>query len=73
MTVITRCENEGIVIGRDLVVTVLEIQADQIRLGFTCPARTPSYWEETLCLAMDDDEFDDVPRYYEPQEVFLEA
>ena len=79
MTVITRRENQGIVIGSDLCVTVLEVQADHVRLAFESSARVPSYWEETIYLDVIDDEsalderaHDDVElEVLEP--VFLEA
>ncbi len=37
MLVLTRRVNESIVIGNDIVVTVLEIQRDSIRLGIKAP------------------------------------
>jgi len=48
MQVISRRENEGVVIGEDVFVTVLEVGVDHVRLGIHSPERTPSYWEETL-------------------------
>lgn len=79
MTVITRRETQAIVIGSDLCVTVLEVQADHVRLAFESSARVPSYWEETIYLdatddtddeaALDDDELE----VLEPMGVFLEA
>jgi len=48
MRVISRCENEGLVIGDDISVTVLQIQYDCVRLAIACPRSMPSYWEETL-------------------------
>lgn len=37
MLVLTRRANQSIVIGGDIVVTVLEVKGDQIRLGITAP------------------------------------
>lgn len=37
MLVLTRRVNESIVIGNDIVVTVLEIQRDAIRIGIKAP------------------------------------
>ena len=48
MHVLTRRVNEGVVIGPSLHVTVLEIHEDHVRLAFSCPDPTPSYWEEVL-------------------------
>jgi len=50
MKVISRRENEGLVIGHDISVTVLQIRSDYVRLAISCPRLTPSYWEETLFL-----------------------
>jgi carbon storage regulator CsrA len=50
MKIYSRRENEGLVIGRDLYVTVLQIRNDHVRLGIACSRLTPSYWEETLFL-----------------------
>jgi carbon storage regulator CsrA len=48
MKIISRRENEGLVIGDDISVTVLQIKHDHVRLAVSCPRLTPSYWEETL-------------------------
>lgn len=48
MLVLTRRTNESIVIGNDIVVTVLEIKGDQIRLGISAPHEVPVYREELL-------------------------
>ncbi|MCU1500375.1 MAG: csrA [Acidimicrobiales bacterium] len=37
MLVLTRRPNQSIVIGGDVVVTVLEIRGDQVRLGIRAP------------------------------------
>lgn len=50
MTIITRGVNEGIAIGKDLIVEVLEVEADCVKLGIHCASRTPSYWEQTLYI-----------------------
>lgn len=41
MLVLTRKANEKLMIGNDIVVTVLEIRGDRVRLGFQAPASTP--------------------------------
>jgi carbon storage regulator CsrA len=50
MRIFSRCENEAILIGEDITVTILEIQDNFVRLAITCPRMTPAYWEETLFL-----------------------
>ncbi len=41
MLVLSRKKNEKIVIGDDVVVTVLEIRGDQIQLGISAPREIP--------------------------------
>lgn len=48
MQIISRQENEGLVIGDNIYVTVLKIQETEVRLGISSPNDNPSYWEETL-------------------------
>jgi carbon storage regulator len=44
--VLTRRANQSIVIGRDVVVTVLEIRGDQVRLGINAPRSVSVHREE---------------------------
>jgi carbon storage regulator len=46
--VLTRRKNQSIVIGNDIVVTVLEVKGDQIRLGITAPRDIEVFREELL-------------------------
>ena len=48
MLVLTRRKNQSIVIGDDIVVTVLEVKGDQIRLGITAPRDVQVYRSELL-------------------------
>ncbi len=48
MQVFSRGVNEGLVIGEDIYVTVLDIYEDRVRLGISSPNNCPSYWEQTL-------------------------
>ncbi|HUG92525.1 MAG TPA: carbon storage regulator [Planctomycetaceae bacterium] len=48
MLTITRQVNEGLVIGDNLRVTVLEIHEDHVRLAIENPHDEPSYWEEIV-------------------------
>jgi carbon storage regulator CsrA len=54
MKIISRRENEGLVIGQDISVTVLQIRNDHVRLAVSCPRLTPSYWEETLFVSAEE-------------------
>ena len=50
MQICTRQVNEGLVIGDDIHVTVLDIHNDHVRLGISSPHEFPSYWEQTLYI-----------------------
>lgn len=53
MQVIARNVNEGLVIGNDIVVKVLEIQSTFVRLGIETPKQAPFYREEILHIGDD--------------------
>lgn len=55
MKVISRRENEGLVIGEDIFVTVLHVRLNHVRLAISCSRLTPSYWEETLSWEPEDE------------------
>jgi carbon storage regulator len=46
MLVLTRKSNQSIVIGDDIIITVLEVRGDQIRLGITAPRDVSVHREE---------------------------
>ncbi len=46
MLVLTRQANQSIMIGHDVVVTVLEVRGDQVRLGVRAPRAIPVHREE---------------------------
>jgi carbon storage regulator len=48
MLVLTRKQNEGILIGNDIVVTVINIEGDKIRLGIEAPKNVRVIREELL-------------------------
>ncbi|MEX0702195.1 MAG: carbon storage regulator [Planctomycetales bacterium] len=50
MQTMTRRVHEGLVIGDEIEVTVLEIHEDHVRLGISDPREHPSYWEQILYL-----------------------
>ncbi len=60
MQVYQRGLNESLVIGHDVVVTVLDIQPHCVRIGIQDPEAIPPYWEETLYLHDDETESDDM-------------
>lgn len=50
MQIISRRENEGVVIDNQIVVTVLELGGDFVRLAIESPDEDPSYREEVIHL-----------------------
>ncbi len=48
MLVLTRRSTERVMIGDDVVVTVLEIRGDQVRLGIEAPRDVQVHREEVL-------------------------
>lgn len=48
MLVLTRRINERIMIGDDIVVTVLEVHGDQVRIGIDAPREIKVFREEVL-------------------------
>ena len=48
MLVLTRHVHQSIVIGQDVVVTVLEVRGDQVRLGITAPKDVQVHREEVF-------------------------
>jgi len=50
MHVISRSENEAIVINNSIIVTVLEVADDYVRLSIESPTDEPSYREEIISL-----------------------
>lgn len=48
MTVMTRRENQGLVIDNDIHVTILKIEEDQVRIAVSNPHQEPHYQEYVL-------------------------
>lgn len=46
MLVLTRRPNQSIVIGEDVVITVLEVRGDQVRLGIKAPREIAVHRDE---------------------------
>lgn len=49
MLVLTRTRDESIVIGDDVVVTVVEVRGDKVRLGIEAP-KEKSIWRQEIWL-----------------------
>lgn len=52
MLVLTRRAGESIIIGNDIVVTILEVRGDQVRVGIDAP-RTVSVHREEIFRAVE--------------------
>ena len=48
MLVLTRSTNQSIMIGPEIVVTVLEVRGDNVRLGIQAPRSVAVYREEVI-------------------------
>ncbi|HUN77604.1 MAG TPA: carbon storage regulator CsrA [Solirubrobacteraceae bacterium] len=54
MLILTRRPGERVVIGEDVLVTVMEISGQTVRLGIAAPSELPIYREE-IWLAVKDE------------------
>jgi carbon storage regulator len=59
MRVYTRGVDEGLVIGNNVQVNVLEVQTDCVRLAIIDPDASPAYREEVLYLPSENEDDDD--------------
>ena len=48
MFFVSRKKNEGLVIGDDIIVTVIEIRGDKVRLGIESPREIPLHRGEVF-------------------------
>ena len=62
MLVLSRKKNESIVIGDNIVVTVVEIQGDKVRLGFQAPKEVAIHRREVYDKIKQSGELEDAPR-----------
>ena len=46
MLVLSRHRDESIVIGDNIVITVVDIRGDKVRLGIQCPVEIPVHRQE---------------------------
>lgn len=50
MLVLSRKRDEQIVIGQDIVVTIVEIRGDKVRLGIEAPVQVPVHRQEVYSM-----------------------
>ena len=50
MLVLTRREDESIMIGDDVEITIVDVRGDKVRLGIEAPRDVPIYRQELLPL-----------------------
>jgi carbon storage regulator len=48
MLVLSRKRDERIVIGENIVITVVDVRGDKVRLGIEAPAEVPVHRQEVL-------------------------
>ena len=48
MLVLSRQRDESIIIGNDIVITVVEIRGDKVRLGIEAPSEIPVHRQEVF-------------------------
>ena len=46
MLALSRKENEAIVLGNDIEITILEIKGEQVKIGIAAPKNVPVYRKE---------------------------
>jgi len=56
MLVLTRHSNQRIMIGSDVVVTVLEVRGDQVRIGISAPRDVDVHREEVFVAIKEEEE-----------------
>jgi carbon storage regulator len=56
MLVLSRRANQSIVIGDDIVVTVLDVRGDQVRLGISAPRHLAVHREEVYAQIQSENE-----------------
>ena len=62
MLVLTRKRNESIVIGDNIVITVVEIRGDKVRLGFEAPKEVAVHRREVYDKIKQSGELEVAPR-----------
>ncbi len=73
MLVLSRHRDESIIIGTDIVVTVVDIRGDKVRLGIAAPIETPVHRQEVFeAIQRENREFQRDPNYVPPRLAKLE-
>jgi carbon storage regulator len=62
MLVLSRRMNESIMVGDDVVITVIAIRGDKVRIGIEAPNETPVHREEVYAAIKRIKDADDDPR-----------
>lgn len=60
MLVLSRHLNESIMIGDDVIVTVVQIRGDKVRLGITAPKNTPVHRMEIAMRIAEGEKKEDI-------------
>ncbi len=53
MLALTRKQNESIIIGNDVEISILEIKGDQVKIGINAPKSVPIYRKEIYLQIQD--------------------
>lgn len=53
MLALTRKQNESIIIGNDVEISILEIKGDQVKVGINAPKSVPIYRKEIYLQIQD--------------------
>ena len=73
MLVLSRKQGERVVIGPDVVITVLEARDGRVRLGFTAPQGTPIHREEVFDKIARNEPMTPVETHCEESPFFVEC
>jgi len=61
MLVLSRKMNEKVMIGNDVVITIVKIDRNQVRIGIEAPGHVPVYREEILPASWFADKGEETP------------